>query len=181
MSKTARAGYRDVKVGELLTLLARDFPDNEALVYPDLGLRLTFSQLEARAREAAQGLMGLGIGKGERVALWATNVPEWVILQFALAKIGAILVTVNTALRAAELQYLLKQSESCALITIKEFKGIDYTAEIQSILPELPSATAKRISAANLPYLRNVIYLGDQAPAGMLSWNQILEIGRGAS
>src|SRR5262245_65284600 len=95
--------YRDLPVGALLTRLAEALPDNEALVYTDRNLRLTFAQLEAEARLIARGLMACGVERGERVSLWATNVPEWVVLQFALAKIGAILVTVTTSLRADEM------------------------------------------------------------------------------
>src|SRR5215470_16870240 len=97
---TAMPPFRDLPVGVLLTLLAEALPDNEALVYADRDLRLTFAEIEAEARLIARGLMASGVERGERVALWATNVPEWVVLQFALAKIGAILVTVNTSLRA---------------------------------------------------------------------------------
>ena len=112
--------YRDVTVGSLLTRLAEALPDNEALVYSDRGLRWTFAELESEARLVARGLMACGVERGERVALWATNVPEWVTLQFALAKIGAILVTVNTSLRAAEIDYLLRQSEAATVITIAD-------------------------------------------------------------
>src|SRR5438045_9223406 len=104
--------YLDVKVGELLARLAKDYPQQEALVYPDRHLRYDFSQLEWLARQIARGLLSLGIERGERVALWATNVPEWVGLQFALAKLGAVRVAVNTPLRAAELAYLLRTSEA---------------------------------------------------------------------
>ena len=87
--------YRDVTVGDLLTRLAAALPNREALVYAD-GPRWSFAALDAEARTIARGLMALGVAPGERVVLWATNVPEWVVLQFALAKIGAILVTANT-------------------------------------------------------------------------------------
>ena len=110
--------YRDVTVGRLLTHLAGAIPDNEALVYHGRGLRLTFAELESESRLIARGLMAAGVERGERVALWATNVPQWVVLQFALAKIGAILVTVNTSLRAHEIDYLLRQSEAATVITI---------------------------------------------------------------
>src|SRR5712691_8296921 len=93
--------YRDVTVGDLLTRLARALPDREALVYSP-GPRYTFDALEREARTIARGLMALGVRSGERVVLWATNVPEWVVLQFALAKAGAILVTANTSLRARD-------------------------------------------------------------------------------
>src|ERR1044071_4861656 len=126
--------YRDITVGALLTRLAETLPNNEALVYSERGLRLTFAELESEARLVARGLMACGVERGERVALWATNVPEWVTLQFALAKIGAILVTVNTSLRANEVDYLLKQSETSTLITISGFRDVDYVATVYEII-----------------------------------------------
>src|SRR5438874_2710416 len=103
--------YRDVTVGNLLTLLAGALPDAEALVYAG-GPRYTFAALEREAREIARGLIAIGVEPGDRVAVWATNVPQWIVLEFALAKIGAILVTVNTSLRAPEVEYLLRQSDT---------------------------------------------------------------------
>src|SRR5262245_45554080 len=125
--------YRDMTVGALLTHLAGALPGHEALVYQDRNLRLTFAELEAEARLIARGLMACGVEHGERVALWATNVPEWVVLQFALAKIGAILVTVNTSLRAGEIDYLLRQSEAATLITISGFRDLDYLGMLREI------------------------------------------------
>src|SRR5262249_2619754 len=93
--------FRDVTVGELLTRLATSLPDEDALVYA-AGPRYTFSALDREVRTMARGLAAVGVERGERVVVWATNVPEWVVLQFALARIGAILVTANTALRAHE-------------------------------------------------------------------------------
>ncbi|HZS45521.1 MAG TPA: AMP-binding protein [Blastocatellia bacterium] len=168
--------YKDVKVGELLTLLARDYPDNEALVYPDRNLRLTFSQLEDRVRQVAKGLIKLGVQKGDRVGLWATNVPEWVILQYALAKIGAILVTVNTSLRESELEYLLRQSEASVLITIDDFRGISYVETIYNIVPELKESDETGFRSGQLPNLRSVIYLNDvdpRQPKGMIHFDRL--------
>jgi fatty-acyl-CoA synthase len=131
--------YRDVAVGELLARLARALPDREALVYGD-GPRLTFGALEQEARTIARGLMALGVARGERVVLWATNVPEWVVLQFAIAKAGAILVTANTSLRGRDVDYLLRQSEAATLIAIRGFRDVDYVDELVAI-----GATAGRI------------------------------------
>ena len=102
-------------------------------MYGDGGPRWTFAQLEVEAREIARGLLALGVKPGERVAVWATNVPEWVVLQFALAKIGAILVTVNTALRGQEIDYLLRQSGTVTLVTIRGFRDVDYIQELRDI------------------------------------------------
>ncbi|MFP5261076.1 MAG: AMP-binding protein [Blastocatellia bacterium] len=166
--------YRDVTVGELLARLARDYPENEALIYPDRELRYDFSQLESLARRIARGLLSYGISRGDRVALWAPNVPEWVVLQFALAKIGAVLVTVNTSLRAAEIEYLLKQSESSTLITVAGFRDLDYVETIYGIVPELRQAEESAPRSSNLPHLRHVIYIGDEQPAGMIRYDSLL-------
>jgi fatty-acyl-CoA synthase len=128
--------YRDVTVGQLLTRLAESLPDHEALVYSDRNLRYTFRELEREARLIARGLIAAGVGPGDRVAVWATNVPEWIVLQLALAKAGAVLVTVNTSLRSREIEYLLRQSESSVLVTIAGFKGVDYMAEFREARPD---------------------------------------------
>jgi fatty-acyl-CoA synthase len=142
--------YRDVTVGDLLTRLARALPDTAALVYAQ-GPRYTFATLEREARLVARGLIASGVEPGERVVVWATNVPEWVVLQFALAKIGAILVTANTALRAKDIDYLLRQSEAATLVTIRGFRDLDYIAA-------LADADVRRI-----PTLKRLIFIGDDA------------------
>ncbi len=152
---------RDLPVGALLTHLAEALPDRDALVYPST--RLSFAELERDARAIAKGLMAAGVGAGERVALWAVNVPEWVVLQFALAKIGAVLVTVNTSFRAGELEYLLQQSASTTVITIGGVKPIDYVTilEARGIL-----TAADAPSRASALRVERVIYIGDDRPAG---------------
>jgi len=154
--------YHDVTVGDLLTRLASALPDHDALVYTD-GPRYTFRELEREARTIARGLMAAGVEPGERVVVWATNVPEWVVLQFAIAKIGAILVTANTSLRAKEIDYLLRQSEAATLITVRGFRDVDYVAALEEI-----GATAGR-----LPLLRRLIYIGDNAPSGFLPYREL--------
>ena len=167
--------YRDVGVGELLALLARDYSQNEALIYPDRGLRYDFSQLEWLSRKIARGLLSLGIEPGDRVALWAPNVPEWVVLQFALAKIGAVLVTVNTSLRAAEIEFLIKQSESSTLITVAGFRDVDYVETIYDVVPEMRGSEEGALQSTKLPFLRNVIYIGEEHPDGMLRYDSLLD------
>jgi len=167
--------YRDVAVGELLTVLARDYPQNEALIYPDRALRYDFSQLEWITRKVARGLLSLGIETGDRVALWAPNVPEWVVLQFALAKIGAVLVTVNTSLRAAEIEFLLRQSESSTLITVAGFRDVDYVETVYEIVPELRASEEGALHSSRLPFLRNVIYIGDEHPDGTIRYDSLLD------
>ncbi len=156
--------YHDITVGALLTHLARDLPGNEALVYAGKNLRLTFHQLEAETRSIARGLMACGVERGERVALWATNVPEWIVLQFALAKIGAILVTVNTALRAPEVDYLLRQSRSATLITIRGFRDADYMETLREI---------GAVGDTKLSDLKRAIFIGDACPPGIMPYEEL--------
>src|SRR5215471_7815190 len=168
-------GYRDVTVGNLLTQLARDFPGNECLVYPNRGIRFDFSELEWVCRQIAKGLLAMGINRGDRVAVWAPNVPEWVVLQFALAKIGAILVTVNTSLRASELEFLLKQSESSTLITVTGFRDVDYVETIHELVPELRRSEEGALKSTKLPFLRRVIFIGEEHPEGMIRYDSLLD------
>ncbi|WP_173201406.1 AMP-binding protein, partial [Geobacter sp. SVR] len=109
-------------VGGLLDDMARRYPDNDALVYPERGLRYSYHQFNDLCRQVAKGLLAMGIKKGDHLSIWAYNVPEWVILQFATAKIGAVLVTVNTSYKSAELEYILNQSDSTTLFMVRSFK-----------------------------------------------------------
>lgn len=152
------AAFRDLTVGQLLTRLAESLPDQEALVYSDRNLRWTFRALEHEARVIARGLMAAGVARGDRVAVWATNVPEWIVLQFALAKAGAILVTVNTSLRAREIAYLLRQSESSVLVTIAGFKGVDYMAEFREARPDT---------------VKQVFFVGEACPPDATPYEQL--------
>jgi fatty-acyl-CoA synthase len=161
--------FRDITVGSLLSRLAEQQPSREALVYSHAGLRWTFRELDDESRLVARGLMAHGITRGDHVAVWATNVPEWIILQFALAKIGAILVTVNTSLKAPEVEYLLKQNETATLITIRGFRGVDYINELRQIGVVGPAAVRR----AQFPHLRHVIYIGGDAPADVVPYEQI--------
>jgi fatty-acyl-CoA synthase len=156
--------YRDVTVGDLLTRLARALPDHEALVYRD-GPRLTFAALEAEARTIARGLMALGVQRGERLVVWATNVPEWIVLQFAAAKVGAILVTANTALRARDIEYVLRQSGAATLVTIRGFRDVDYVSELEAI-----GAVRGRIRS-----LRRIVFIGEGAPDGFVPYGEVRE------
>ena len=161
---------RDVTVGSLLSRLAETLPDRDALVYSHPGARWTFRSLNDEARLIARGLTAHGVKPGDRVAVWATNVPEWIILQFALAKIGAILVTVNTALRAHEIEYLLRQSETSTLVTIAGFRGVDYLNELRSIGVIGAPAAARR---ERLPHLSRVVFVGSGCPDDLIPYDDL--------
>jgi fatty-acyl-CoA synthase len=154
--------YIDLTVGDLLTTLARTLPHNDALVY-EHGPRYTFDALEREARTIARGLIAAGVRSGERVVVWATNVPEWVVLQFALAKAGAILVTANTSLRAKDIDYLLRQSEAATIVTISGFKDLEYVEELRRA-----GATSGAI-----PTLKRLIFVGANPPDGFMPYEEL--------
>lgn len=162
-------------IGNMLDDTASKYQEKEALVYHERGLRYTFGEFQAICNQAARGFMSLGIQKGENIAIWATNVPEWVISQFATAKMGGVLVTVNTSYRVHELEYLLRQSESTTLLLMDSYRDANYLAMIQEICPELQTCEPGALQSKRLPHLKNVIYLGNERQPGMFLWSDLLE------
>jgi fatty-acyl-CoA synthase len=165
-------------IGQVLQKTAERFADREAMVFPQLGRRWTWRGFAADVDTAARGLLALGIKTGEHVALWATNVPEWVLLQFATARIGAVLVNINPAYRPFELQYVLKQSDAVSLFLVDQFKASNYFEMLAEVCPEISSANDGRVSSPTYPRLRNVIAIKGDAPPGLLLWDQMVERGR---
>ena len=166
---------REITIGDLLDETAAKYGQKEAVVYQERGLRYTYQQFQQICNQVARGLLSLGIQKGEHVAIWATNLPEWVITQFASAKIGAVLVTVNTSYRTHELEYLLRQSESVTLLLMDGYRDANYLEMLREICPELAHCQPGELQAARLPHLKNVIYLGEEAQQGMFTWGDLLE------
>lgn len=171
-------------VGNYFDEVASKYRDSEALVSKHQKLRFTYSQLHEKVNELAIALLGFGVQKGDRVGIWSPNNAEWVITQFATAKVGAILVNVNPAYRVQELEYALNHSGVSLLITAKQFKTSDYHWMIEQLAPEireLPGIGADmEIKAARVPELRRVVTLsdgGEHSPAWMLPWERFLEIG----
>jgi len=168
-------------VGGLLDHMADTYPDKDALIYPERDLRYNWQQFNERCRQVAKGLLKLGIRKGDNLSIWAYNVPEWVTLQFATAKIGAVLVTVNTSYKSAELEYILNQSDSTTLFMVKAFKDTDYIATVNEVVPELAAASPGHLATARLPFLKNVVFIGTETPAGMLNFENIVKLGESVS
>jgi fatty-acyl-CoA synthase len=165
-------------MGGLLDHIEQRFPENEALVYVEKGLRYTYREFNEVCRQVAKGLLKMGLKKGDNVSIWAYNVPEWVILQFATAKIGAVLVTVNTSYKSAELEYILKQSDSNTLFLVQRFKDTDYVETLREVVPELAASRPGELVSRKLPRLKNVVFLGDNTPAGTINFARIVELGR---
>ncbi|MED1724279.1 AMP-binding protein [Brevibacillus parabrevis] len=165
---------RMITIGNLLDETTRLYQDKEALVYHERSLRYSFAEFQEVCNQAARGFMSLGIQKGENIAIWATNVPEWVISQFGTAKMGGVLVTVNTSYRVHELEYLLRQSESTTLLLIDGYRDANYLDMIKEICPELETCEPGALQSKRLPHLRNVIYLGEERQPGMFLWADLL-------
>ncbi|MBY4604111.1 MULTISPECIES: AMP-binding protein [Bacillus] len=158
-------------IGRLLEQTAETYPDQEAVVYPDRNIRYTYAQFDSLCRQTAKGLMRMGIEKGDHVAIWASNIPEWLAVQFATAKIGAVLVTVNTNYQAHELDYLLKQSDAAALIVMDSYRGTSYTDIVKSLIPELQEAEPGQLKSERYPFLKTLLYIGDKRLPGMYHWD----------
>jgi fatty-acyl-CoA synthase len=138
-------------IGDRFDQTAARFPANEALVSRHQGLRYTYAALKTEVDRCARALMALGVQKGERVGIWAPNCAEWAILQFASAKIGAILVNVNPSYRQHEVQYALTQSGTKYLFIAPQFKTSNYTQMMYDVAPELRGSQPGKLKAAKLP------------------------------
>ncbi|MDD4281161.1 MAG: AMP-binding protein [Candidatus Methanofastidiosa archaeon] len=168
---------REMTLGDMLDETIEAYPDNEAIVYVDRDFRLTYAEFGEVVDNLAKGLMALGVAKGEKVAVWATNIPYWVALQFATAKIGAVLLTVNTAYKREEVRYLLGQSETETLFLIDGFRDTDYVRTIYELVPELRDQQRGYLLSAVFPHLRRVCFLGQEKHRGMYSLPEILSMG----
>lgn len=174
-------GLMSLTISELLEKQVNENPHHEAVVYPELNFRKTYKAFNEMVNETAKGLMSLGIEKGEHVAIWADNKPEWLISQFATAKIGAVLVTVNTNYQAMELEYLLKQSDTKTLILASSFKGTSYLDILEKVCPQLETSDKGNVYSDNLPNLKNIIVLDNKSPKYAYNWQEVVNAGHAVS
>ncbi|MEM1484095.1 AMP-binding protein [Oscillospiraceae bacterium PP1C4] len=170
-----------ITVGKLLEQVAAEFPNSQAIKYIDCPFDMTWRQFDDEVNRIAKGFLALGLGRGDHIAIWATNVPEWLITLFATAKIGAVLVTVNTNYKVFELEYLLRQSDAKALVMIGGFKDADYVGIVNELCPMLKDSKPGECENPMLPFLKDIIYVGENTPAGMLAWNKLPELGESIS
>jgi fatty-acyl-CoA synthase len=170
-------------VGALLDLVHERRPEDEALVYPDRGLRYTYSEFREVVEGCARALMALGIGKGDHVAVWGQNVPEWVTLQFATGKVGAVLVTINPAYKSHELKYVLDQSDAAALFLTEGVRDANFLKILQEAVPGLAEADDGKLAIEELPFLENIVLMGARPPAGLpvMSFGKFLKRGEDVS
>jgi fatty-acyl-CoA synthase len=162
-------------IGDLLDEIASRHPANEALVSLFENQRLSYAAFRQEVDHCSRALMALGVQKGERIGIWSTNCTAWVLIQFATAKIGAILVNINPACRLYELEFALRQSECQWLVCGERFKEDEYAPMLREIMPVLAGADPHQdLSAAKLPQLRRVISLAPQPQPGLLAWQELL-------
>lgn len=165
----------DLTFPQLLDRIADEFPDQQALAYTHCDYTRTYSQFREDVDVFARSLIALGVKRGDKVAIWATNVPQWFITFWAATRIGAVLVTVNTAYKIHEAEYLLRQSDTHTLVMVDGYRDSDYNAIIQKICPELADHKAgEPIHSRKLPFLRNVVTVESQQP-GCLTWDEALQ------
>jgi fatty-acyl-CoA synthase len=170
-----------LSVGHLLDEVATRYPEKEALIDLPGGKRLSYGQFLGLTDQLAKGFLGLGIEKGEHLALWAPNKSEWIITQFALAKIGGILVSIDANAQVQQLEYVLKQSDSSALVLAEGLKASEYTDAVRQLCPEATVSIPGQLRSPRLPNLKNLILISGRSSPGMFNWNEILESGAGVS
>ncbi len=166
----------EMTIPALLAETVAAWPDREAAIFPKQNIRWTWTEFAVEVDRLAAGLLALGVAKGDRVSIWAPNRVEWLLTQFATARIGSILVCINPAYRKSELEYALNKVGCSTLIMAAAFKTSDYVGMIQDLAPEMATSAPGALNAAALPHLRNVIVTGD-APAGAYRFDQVTEMG----
>jgi len=160
-------------LGSMIKEIAAKFPDRQAVKFTVMPYERTWKEFDEETDRVAKGLMAMGINKGDHLAIWATNVPEWLQMLFAAAKIGAVIVTVNTNYKIFEMEYLLKQSDSKVLLLIDGFKDSSYVNIMYELCPEIKDAKDGYIKSEKFPYLERVIHCGGNTPTGMLDFKKI--------
>eukprot|EP00456_Euglypha_rotunda_P076464 TRINITY_DN715_c0_g1_i2.p2 TRINITY_DN715_c0_g1~~TRINITY_DN715_c0_g1_i2.p2 ORF type:complete len:262 (+),score=60.50 TRINITY_DN715_c0_g1_i2:1332-2117(+) len=165
-------------IGQVLQQTAERNSAGDALVCPQSSVRLSWSELAAQANQVAKGLLAIGFQAGDHLGVWATNWPEWVILQFAVARIGVVLVTVNPSYRPSELEYALAQSEIRGLALIDGYKKLDYFQMLEEVCPELANSVPGTLRSPRFPKLEWVIRMRGRHHPALLDWQQLLAAGQ---
>ena len=174
-----------ITMGDLLDKVASQFPENDALVDISRGKRYSYKEFQESVNQIAKGLLELGVKKDDHLALWAPNISQWIITEFAIAKIGGVLVSVDTNAQLQQLEYVLKQSDSKYLIMTDGLKGSEYMEMIQQLCPEIKDSNPSQLRCPGLPELKGIVLVSDRTdlkpPKGMLLWEEMLEKAKDVS
>lgn len=168
----------DRTLGQWLEHWAETTPDKEYIIYSDRNLRFTWKQFNQRVDDLAKGLLAIGVEKGSHVGIWATNVPDWLTFLYASAKIGAVLVTVNTNYKQNELEYLCENSDMHTLCIIDGTWECDYVDMTYKMLPELKTSPRGHLKSERFPHMKNVVYIGQEKHRGMYNTAELLLLGK---
>ena len=161
-------------IGEVLRETAKKYPSHDAVVFCGHGYRLSWSAFDSEVDLVARSLLALGLRRGDHFGVWATNVPEWVTLQFATARIGVVLVTINPSYRTNELAHAVRQADLWGLALIDKFKTTDYFASLREAIPELAMNAPGELRSSQFPKLKWVVAIRGETPAGAISWQDLL-------
>ena len=162
----------DLTFPDVLDKICELFPNQYAFRYTELDYTRTYPEFRDDVDNLARAFLAMGCKKGDHIAIWATNVPQWYLTFWAATKIGCVLVTVNTAYKIHEIEYLLRQSDTCTLVMIDKFKDCDYLQIINEICPELKDSEPGKLESARLPVLKNVITCESRVP-GCFHWDDM--------
>jgi fatty-acyl-CoA synthase len=165
-------------VGDLLDEVALKFPEKEALVDLSRGMKYSYKELLAMVSQTAKGFLKLGLKQGDHLALWSPNRWEWTITQLALAKIGVVLVSIDTNCKVEQLEYFLRQSDSRSLVMAEGIKGSEYIDMIHQLCPEVKEAIPGQLNCRALPKLRNIILISGRTLDGMFHWRETMDMGK---
>lgn len=170
--------FIDKTLGGIIGDLAVSRPDATAFQFADRDYTRTWKEFDEESTLIAKGFMALGVEKGEKISMWATNTPEWMLTLFAAAKIGAVFVTVNTNYKSFELEYLLTQSDTKLLVMMCGFKDSNYVEIVEGLLPELRTAEDGFVRNERMPVLERVIFSGTgEVPKGFFDFEKLRELG----
>jgi len=167
----------DTTFGQFLAQWANLTPDKDFIVYPDRGLRFSYATFNDRVDDLAKALLQIGLKKGDKLGIFANNVPDWLTYFFATAKIGGILVTINTNYRTHELEYLVKNSDLHTLCLVNGWRDSDYVQMVYDLVPELKESQRGFLKSDKFPELRNVIFIGPEKHRGMYNTPELILLG----
>ena len=169
--------HSDLPIGQYFEMQVAEYADNDFVVYPDRDLRWTYREFDARVDQLAKGLLAIGLEKGDHLGIWARNIPDWLTMAFATAKIGVVLVTVNPVYKAHELAYVIEQSDMKALAIIDTFRDVDYVKIVRELVPEAATQQRGHLTSERFPRLKSLIYMGPEKHRGFYSMPELLVLG----
>ena len=163
--------------GQFLEHWAAETPDKDFMVYPDRDLRFSYAIFNQRVDNLAKALLHIGMQPGEKLGIFATNVPDWLTFMFATAKIGVVLVTVNTNYKTHELEYLIQNADLKSLALINGWRDSDYVQMVYDLVPELKNSQRGYLNSAKFPFLKNIIFIGQEKHRGMFNTAELILLG----